>query len=476
MPRSNAVLPAVCLFVLLAAPAAAAQTVSVRPTRETSPARHAGDTADDTCIWIHPTQPELSLIIGDDKDGGVLVWNLDGTERQYLDGTQAMNNIDLRYNVPLTGRFSDGTPHDRVALVGVGNETDSSIVFYKVNPSTRKLEPAGGIRGLGLVPYGSCMYRSPISGKYYYFVNAKSGVTQQWELKDDGSGGITGTKVRQFDVGGQTEGCVADDVLAKFYIGEEAIGVWRYGAEPGDGSSRTQVDRTGSGGNLVADVEGMSIYYTSSEAGYLLVSSQGNSTIVVYTREGNNAFVGRFTVGANGTIDAVTGTDGLDVTNLPLGPDFPKGLFVVHDTSNSGATASNHKLVPWESIANAFDPPLRIDTAWDPRRVGAPSSGDSDGDGLPDSWEERYFGDLDENGAGDPDGDGFTNLEEYAAGSDPTDAASRPGTPAAGGGDDSSSGGCGLTGGEALLAAAGMLWAGRRRARRTLEYPRRAYF
>lgn len=45
---------------------------------------------------------------------------------------------------------------------------------------------------------------------------------------------------------------------------------------------------------------------------------------------------------------------------------------------------------------------------------------DTDGDGLPNWWEIQYFGDLSEDGEGDFDGDGYTNLEEYEAGTDPT--------------------------------------------------------
>ena len=40
--------------------------------------------------------------------------------------------------------------------------------------------------------------------------------------------------VRIFDVGGHTEGCVADDEYAVFYAAEEAVGIWKYGAEPGE--------------------------------------------------------------------------------------------------------------------------------------------------------------------------------------------------------------------------------------------------
>ena len=44
---------------------------------------------------------------------------------------------------------------------------------------------------------------------------------------------------------------------------------------------------------------------------------------------------------------------------------------------------------------------------------------DTDNDGLPDPWEMAHFGNLNQNGSGDFDGDGLTNLQEYQMGTNP---------------------------------------------------------
>jgi hypothetical protein len=52
------------------------------------------------------------------------------------------------------------------------------------------------------------------------------------------------------------------------------------------------------------------------------------------------------------------------------------------------------------------------------------SSADADADDLPDAWETRYFGTTAAQPHADADGDGLDNLEEFRAGTEPTEAAS----------------------------------------------------
>jgi len=50
---------------------------------------------------------------------------------------------------------------------------------------------------------------------------------------------------------------------------------------------------------------------------------------------------------------------------------------------------------------------------------------DADGDGMPDAWERTHFVDTARDGTGDWDRDGLRDGDEYVAGTDPTNAASR---------------------------------------------------
>jgi hypothetical protein len=51
---------------------------------------------------------------------------------------------------------------------------------------------------------------------------------------------------------------------------------------------------------------------------------------------------------------------------------------------------------------------------------------DTDEDSMPDDWEMRYFGGLDQSGADDFDGDDSSNFVEYVGATDPANASTEP--------------------------------------------------
>lgn len=317
----------------------------VLPVVETVGFSGSGDISDDAAIWVDQANPANSVVIADKKatsGGGIGVFGMDGQLIQFR-GDGMIGNVDVRTGFPLAGQS--------IVLVGANNRTNNTLALYSLNTATRTLSPIEARSIATFAPnYGFCLYHSSVSGKFYAFVTPYvSGSIQQFELFDNGAGKVDATLVRTLPINSITEGCVADDELGHLYVGQEDVALWKYGSDPGAGDSRVAVDTAG-GGRLVADIEGMSIEYGPNGTGRLFVSSQGDSTIAVYDRAGGNAFLKKFSVGANGTIDAVTGTDGVDVTPLNAGPQFEQGFLVVHDDNNTGGTSSNLKYVPLGAV------------------------------------------------------------------------------------------------------------------------------
>jgi 3-phytase len=321
-------------------------TVTVQASAETEPVPSRGDAADDAAIWVNPSDPAASLIIGTDKKHGLEVYGLDGALRQSLH-LGRMNNVDVRDGFVFGGRSA--------AIVAATDRDRDSIALFAIPPEDPALvDVADGVLATGLRRiYGLCMYAQRATGRMFVFVNDKDGRYQQHELEARPGGRIGTRLVREFRLAGQPEGCAADDELGWLYVGEERAGFHRLAAAPDAPATLVTVDRIGTG-RLVADVEGIAIRRQSGGAGFLLVSSQGDDTFAVYRRAPPNEYVGRFRI-VDGRVDGVTHTDGLDVTDAVLPPPFDEGLLVVQDDRNTGPDArQDFKLVPWRAVRQAL--------------------------------------------------------------------------------------------------------------------------
>ncbi len=339
----------------------AAEADIVRPEAKlaTDPVPHRGDAADDPAVWLHPADPAKSLILGTDKQGALHVYGMDGRERQRVSDGCRPNNVDVLCGFKLGGSAVD------LAVASTRASKSTGVKVWRIEAETCTLSDvtAGGALPVfgGGTPYGICAYRSAKTGKAYFFAVDRAGRIEQHELQDAGGGTVKSARVRELKLSSTVEGCVADDELGFLYVGEERVGIWKFAAEPDGGDRATRVAKVGEHG-LTRDVEGMALYGAAGGKGYLIASSQGSNTFLVYTREGDNRHV--LTIDPkDGQIDDVSDTDGIAVTNRPTSAQFPAGFFVVQDGNNRGGN-QNFKLYDWRDIAGTR---LLVDTQWSPR-------------------------------------------------------------------------------------------------------------
>ncbi|UXI69690.1 phytase [Tahibacter amnicola] len=322
----------------------AAAMATVTPRAQTDPVARLGDAADDPAIWVHPTQPRLSRVLGTDKKQGLLVFNLAGSLLRTLD-VGRLNNVDLRQRV----RFGKAQYDLAVAT----HRDDHSLVVFGIDAE-------GLVQELHRIPtglrdiYGVCLYAPP-GGGLQVVANDKDGSVRQFAVtRRNGRWG--GTLLRQFELESQPEGCVVDDVRGRLFIGEEKRGVWALAAD-GKAPARPVLILP-VGDILRADVEGMAIHHGAKP--YLVVSSQGNNSYVVLDAMAPYAVRGTFGIALDHqrVIDGTSETDGLDVTAAALGEDYTQGLLVVQDGFKRLPDGpQNFKYVAWADVVKALGLP-----------------------------------------------------------------------------------------------------------------------
>lgn len=317
-------------------------TIVVQPRVQTEPVARLGDVADDPAIWVSKDTPANSRVLGTNKKQGLMVYDLQGKQQQFL-ASGRLNNVDVRQGVLIDGKSYD--------LAVATQRDDNTVVLFGIDPQGAVGELARFPTGLAEV-YGICLF-VPRAGGLEVIVNDKSGAFRQFAIGR--AGAVWGARLaRQFKVATQPEGCVADDGAERLFLGEEKAGVWTIGARSDQPAAMRKVLMVGK--DLRADVEGMAIYHGARGA-YLVVSSQGDNSYVVMDAVAPYRVRGRFKVGFNleAGIDGASETDGLDVTNADLGGAFRQGMLVVQDGYKRMPDGpQNFKYVSWEDVARAL--------------------------------------------------------------------------------------------------------------------------
>ena len=334
-----------------------------------------------------------------------------------------LNNADLIYGFELNGKQVDlvvisDRGLDKLAIYtisyGEGNNflTDVTADAAPLIFATNQQEINQGLTAYGLA--------STKTDKAIAFVSQNSTTrVVQLELFDNGNGQINYKNIATLDfpttftLANKTqwkpcadddgeyphlEGIVADTTNKALYLAQEDVGIWKVSLNDPSNSEKWKLfakvkdfgvpyariwdpaedeylcqlhndkDLGFGDDELIADAEGLTLYDGGDGKGYLLASSQGNNTIAVYTREGENDYVNSFTV-ADGDIDGVNETDGMMVVNNNLGGEFDQGVLIMQDGDNQPPANSkqdpkrestNFKYVSWRNIATKLK--LNINT------------------------------------------------------------------------------------------------------------------
>lgn len=293
--------------------------------------------SDDPAIWIHPTDPDSSIVFGTDKEdvaGGVYAFRLDGSidRQRSLTPLQRPNNADVQDGFELGGA--------QVSILAATERHRMALRLFIV-PDMRAVD-GGGIEVFGgdtaRAPMGVALYRRPTDGAVFAIVGGKGGPTEgylaQYRLEDDGSGSVRATLEREFGTfsgSKEIEAIAVDDALGWVYYSDEGVGIRKYDADPA--SDGRELALFGTEG-FAEDHEGIGIFPRPDGTGYLLISNQQAGSVAVFPREGAGGNPHDHPLLVDIPVSALE-TDGLEVVATPLGSRFPRGAVILMSTDRT---------------------------------------------------------------------------------------------------------------------------------------------
>lgn len=304
--------------------------VMVKPLGFTDP---VSKDADDPAVWVNRKDPARSVVYGTNKskapDGALVAFDLRGETLQTVAGIDRPNNCDVEYGL--------GGMDVLVATERLKNR----LRVFRIDGG--RLTDITGDTGSVEEPMGISLYKRPRDGAVFAIVSPKTGPAKgylaQYHLTVRG-GKVDATLVRRFGAYSgkkEIESIAVDDELGFVYYSDETFGTRKCSLDTGK-----EVALFNTSG-FQADHEGIALWTRPGGRGYLVCTDQikGDSEYHVYTRRGNRP-VGVFRVGADET-------DGIEVCSAPLGPRFPKGIFLAMDSG-----PKRFAMASWADVAKAL--------------------------------------------------------------------------------------------------------------------------
>ncbi|MCA0361215.1 MAG: phytase [Armatimonadetes bacterium] len=293
--------------------------------------------ADDPAIWVHPTSPGKSLVLGTDKiekTGGLYVFDLNGKIVQKFTGMDRPNNVDVEPGFMLNGKLVD--------LAVVSERKQKRLRIFAIDRETGRLNDVTGetrvfaeSTGAESEPMGITLYKRASDQSVFAVVAPKTGPNLgylgQYLLIANG-GKVDLQFVRRFgefsglnaEGEGEIEALAVDDARGVIAYSDELFGIRWARVDPFSAdSSGFSFGREG----YLEDREGLA--FVSN--GFFLSTDQveNGSRVYVYPRSLHAG------VKPIHRVDTPSdSTDGLDATATPLGAKFPRGMVVMMDSKN----------------------------------------------------------------------------------------------------------------------------------------------
>lgn len=288
---------------------------------------------DDPAIWVHPTHPDSSLIVGTDKEvgGGLYVYNLKGEiVRKYID-MQRPNNVDIAYGMMINGKKTDiaVTTERKAHKLRVFSLPDLTPIDNGGIPIFEGEAGEEARDGMGIALYTKQV--DSVHTEIQAVVGRKTGPSGsylwQYRLSADSSGVVSGEVIRKFGAYSgekEIEAIAVDNELGYVYYSDEGVGVHKYYADPEKGNEELALFGQN---DAKEDYEGIAIYKKDAKTGYLLVSNQQNNSFLVYKRAGEAGNPHQHTLIAEIPVSAIE-CDGAEASAVNFGGNFPEGIFV----------------------------------------------------------------------------------------------------------------------------------------------------